>query len=91
MCCISASGKSWKRRKTTSRSAVLQRLEPRDVRAARLDEAGLRIGGEEHAALEAVVPREDARQRGQRLFRAVFVVAGEEDDVLAGARPGVPW
>ena len=65
----------------------LERLEPGDVRAARLDEAGLRVGREEHAALEAVVLRQDPRQRRQRFLGAVLVVAGEEDDVLA-ARPG---
>ena len=63
----------------------LQRLEPGDVRAAGLDEAGLRIGREEHAALEAVVLRENPRQRRQRFLRAVFMIAGEKHDVLAVA------
>ena len=50
------------------------------------------IGREEHAALEAVVLREDPRQRRQRLLRPVLVVAGQKDDVLA-RRPGPlsPW
>ena len=43
------------------------------------------IGREEHAAGEAVVPRHDPRQRRQRLLAAVLVIAGEKDDVLAGA------
>jgi hypothetical protein len=63
----------------------LQRLEPGNVGAAGFDEAGLRIRGEEHTAPEAVVLREDPRQRGQRLLGAILVVTGEKDDVLAAS------
>jgi len=65
----------------------LERLEPGDVGAAGLDEAGLRVRREEHAALEPVMPRENPRQRGERLLGAVFVIAGQKHDVLpvAGA------
>ena len=55
------------------------------------DEAGLGVGREEDAALEAVVLREDPRQRRQRFLGAVLVIAGEKDDVLAVAGPLVPW
>src|SRR5262245_33979475 len=39
----------------------LERVEPRDVRTARLDEPGLRISGEEDAALKTVMLRQNAR------------------------------
>ena len=76
--------------KDDHRSAVAQRVEPGDVRAARLDEAGFRVGGEEDTALEAVVPRKDSGQRRKRFLRSVFVVAGQPDDVLADAGPLPP-
>src|SRR5262245_34851379 len=38
-------------------------VETLNVRAAWFDEAGLRIGRDEHAATEAVAPREDACER----------------------------
>ena len=62
---------------------ILQRLEPRDLRIARGDEAGLGIDREEHAALEAVPLREDPRQRRQRFLGSVLVIARKQDDVLA--------
>ena len=86
MCCISTVGKVLEPQEDDHQVGGAQRLEPGDVGAARLDESGLRVGREEHAALESVVPGEDPRQRRQRFLGAVLVVAGEKDDVLAGAR-----
>ena len=63
----------------------LQGLESRDVRAARLDEAGLWIGRNEDTALESVVLREHPRQGRQRFFRAIFMVARQKHDVLTVA------
>ena len=42
---------------------------------------------EEHGAFEAVVLGEHLRQHGQRLFAAVFLIGGDEEEVLplAGA------
>ena len=40
--------------------------------------------------LESVVPRQNARQRRQRLFSPVLVVAGEKDDVLPAPGPRSP-
>ena len=45
------------------------------------------IVGEEDGAPEAVLLREDAGKHGHRLLGPVFLVAREEDDVLAGSRP----
>ena len=86
MCCISLSGKSWKRRKTTMQVGRPQRLEARDVRAAGLDEPGLGIGREEHAALESVVLREDPRQRRAAILPNGTRGLREKHDVLAARR-----
>lgn len=43
------------------------------------------IDGEEDGAFEAVVLAEEFAEHGEGLFGAVFLVAGEEDDVFAGA------
>ena len=66
-----------------------QRLEPGDVRAARLDEPGLRVGGEEDAALEPVVPRQDPRQRRERFLGSILVIAGQKHEVLPAPRPPI--
>ena len=78
MCCISVVGKILEAQEDDQQVGRLQRLEPGDVRAAGLDEAGLRIGREEDAALEPVVLRQNPRQRRQRLLGAVLVVAGQK-------------
>ena len=62
--------------------------ETRDPGAAGLDEAGLLVGGEEDAALEAVVLRQDPAERGKGLLAAVLVVTGDQHDVLALAGAG---
>jgi len=54
------------------------------VRDAGLDVAVL-VDAEEHGALEALVLGEDAGEGRAGFLGAVFVVAGEEDDVLACA------
>ena len=66
-----------------------QGLEAGDIGASGLDEAGLLVGGEENAALEAVVFRQDPAEGGQGLFAAVFVITGDEDDVFALAGSGL--
>ena len=62
-----------------------QRLHPGQVRRRRIDLARGRVDREQDGALEAVVQREDARERRQGLLGTVLVVAGQEDDVLAPA------
>ncbi len=86
MCCICSSAKSWKRRNTTMRSAVFSASSPEIFELPGSMKPLSGIDGEEHAALEAVALREDARQGRQRFLRPVFVIAGDQHDVLAGAR-----
>src|SRR5205823_146297 len=62
---------------------ALQRLRSGNIRFAGLDGARLGVDAEKDRAFEAVMLREDARQRWQRLLRLVFVIAGDEDDMLA--------
>jgi len=53
-----------------------------------VDGAVLGVEGEEDGASKAVVDGEDAGEHGHGLFRAVFLIAGEQDDMLTltGAR-----
>ena len=61
----------------------IQGLHPRHVRVAGHDLTRGRVDIEQHGALEAVMLRENPRERRQRFLRAILVIAGEEDDVLA--------
>ncbi len=51
----------------------------------RFDGSSRGVDGEEHGAFEAVPLREDLRELRACFFGAVFVVAADEDDVLAFA------
>jgi len=66
-----------------------RRRQPGDVRAVRIDLPGLGIGGEEHTALETVMLGHNSRQGGQCFFAAVFLIAGDKDNMLAFARAAV--
>ena len=66
----------------------VERLQAGHVRVARDDLAGILVDVEQHGAFEAVMLRENARERRQRFLRAILVIAREEDDVLARARAG---
>jgi hypothetical protein len=61
----------------------LQRLSAGDVGVAGLELSGLLINSEEHGAFESVVLGKDAAQHRQRLLGLVFMIAGDQDDVLA--------
>ena len=67
---------------------LVQRLQAGNLRRSRLDEAVL-VHPEDDGAFEAVVLGEDAGEGGTGFLGAVFVVAGEEDDVLAYAGAGL--
>ena len=63
---------------------VCQRLEAGDVAAVvGIDDAALRIDREHHAAVEAVMTREDAGKHWHCLLGAVLLVAGDQDDFFA--------
>src|SRR5262249_40128615 len=65
----------------------LQRLQAGDVLlVVRVDRA-VRIDGEQDGALETVMFGQDLGQLRQRLLGAVLLVAADQDDVLAFARP----
>ena len=60
----------------------------RNVRVRmRIDDAGVRIHGEEHGAAEAVQSRQHPGQHGQPFLRAILLVAGHQHDVAAIADP----
>ena len=63
-------------------------VHPGDVVVAEFDGAGLGVRAEEDGAFEAVAFGEDAGEGGKRFLGAVFVVAGDEDDVFADAGAG---
>jgi hypothetical protein len=60
-----------------------QRLHAWHVRVAGDDLPRGRVDVEQDGALEAVVLGQDPRELGQSFFRAVLVIAREEDDVLS--------
>ena len=61
---------------------LFQRFQTVDFGGSRLDVA-IGIHAKDNRALESEMFREDTRERGAGFLRAVFVVAGEEDDVFA--------
>ena len=66
-------------------------LRPRHIRLnVRIDRMIRRINREQDRAFEAVAFGQDYCKLRQALFRPVFFVAGEEDDMFAGAGPGFP-
>ena len=60
----------------------LQGFHPGHVRLSRLNHT-TRIDTKQHSAPKSVVFRENSRQSGQRFLGPVFVIAGNEHDVLA--------
>ena len=65
---------------------VRERFEARDVRLLlRVDRPGLGVYREQHDALETVPHGEQLAQHRHRFLGAVFLVAGDEDDLAAGA------
>ena len=54
-----------------------------------IDEAGLRIDGEQHRTLATVVDGEDLGQLRDQFFAAVLIVGGNQHDVLARRRAGL--
>ena len=67
----------------------IEGLEAGDVVAeGGVDDSGVGIDGKQDRTLEAVMVGEDAAKLAEGFFGAVFVVAGDENDVLALAGSG---
>lgn len=68
---------------------VIQEMETGDIGLADwIDEAGVRIDGEEDGAFEAVAIGEDLGEHRKGFLGAVFFVACDEDEVFALTRAG---
>ena len=63
---------------------LLQRSEAGDVfLKVRVHKSAIRIDGKEHCAIVSVLLAEDFREHREGFFRAIFFIAGNEDDALA--------
>ena len=68
---------------------AVEGLGSRDVGVdVRVDDSRFRIDREQDGAAKTVMVRENFGKLRQSFFRAVLLVAGDENDVLAPARPG---
>ena len=71
---------------------VIERLEARIVVArVRVDLSCLLIDREQHRALEAVSHRKNFRQHRQPFLRPILLVARDQHDVFAFARPALAF
>src|SRR5262249_25652181 len=60
-----------------------ERLQTRNVADIRIDRAVLRVNGEEHGALEAVMLGQNPAELRQGLLRAILLIATDQHDMLA--------
>jgi hypothetical protein len=67
-----------------------QGLQPWNIAHIRVYRAVLWINCEQHGAFEAVMPGQNLAELRQRFLRAIFLVAADQHDVLALARPRAP-